>query len=285
MNLSISKEDLYNDYVVQGMSQRDVAKKYNSSQTQIRRLMDFYEIPSRSSKEKTEYFHQKMKPIWDSYKETYKKYTTKTCEWCGKDFEIDCNSKSKKFCSDQCKKDHVRANREKYYCERCGNEIIYEDRVYKKKYCNECYEVVKKEPKLDRVITHCGYCGKELSVIKSRFNSNKFCYCNTDCMSKHYSEIYTGENSPTWTGGKRHYTGNWYSARRQVRARDKYICQRCGITEKDYGKELSVHHIKKYKSFENKNEANKLDNLVCLCEPCHRFVHSNQNVNKEWIKS
>ena len=39
-------------------------------------------------------------------------------------------------------------------------------------------------------------------------------------MSKHYSQLYTGENSPTWKGGKRHYFGNWADARRKARERD-----------------------------------------------------------------
>jgi hypothetical protein len=39
-------------------------------------------------------------------------------------------------------------------------------------------------------------------------------------MAKHYSQLYTGENSPTWKGGKRHYFGNWADARRKARERD-----------------------------------------------------------------
>lgn len=129
------------------------------------------------------------------------------------------------------------------------------------------------------------YCGKEMFVIPARYNSAENIYCNVDCMAKHYSQLYTGENSPTWTGGKSHYTGGWLHAREEARKRDNYTCAICGITEKEFGQELSVHHIKKYKDFDDKYEANLLNNLISLCENCHRFVHSNKNVNKLYINT
>ena len=39
-----SKDDLYNDYVIIGMSTRDIAKKYNVAQSTVRRLMQKYDI-------------------------------------------------------------------------------------------------------------------------------------------------------------------------------------------------------------------------------------------------
>lgn len=103
-------------------------------------------------------------------------------------------------------------------------------------------------------------------------------------MALHYSELYTGENSPTWKGGKsHHYTGDFYKARKQTRKRDNYTCQICGITEKEYGQQLSVHHIRLYRLFEDKKEANDLNNLISVCEPCHRFIHSNANTEKIYL--
>lgn len=283
MNLFTSKEDLYNDYVVAGMSTRDIAKKYNTAQTNVRRLMQHYNIDARKSNEKTEYYLNKMHPYWDKLKVQNKKWHTKTCEWCGKEFEIDFNTKKNKFCSSECRKESSRAKRKKYFCEMCGKEFKYEDRIYKRKFCDECLSKHKSESQTDRIKTICGYCHKELLVTPSRFNENTYCYCDVKCMAKHYAEIYTGENSPVWTGGKRHYTGGWFHARDEARKRDNYSCQICGITEQEYKQEMSVHHIKKYKSFDDKFEANKLSNLICLCEPCHKFVHSKSNIDKVYI--
>lgn len=274
---------MYAEYIINGLSTRDIAQKYNTAQTNVRRWMEFYQIKTRSPSQKTQYYYDKMHPKWDELKIANKKWHTKECKWCHCEFEIDYKTKSKQFCSKECRREYQKSKRKKYYCEKCGAEIEYKDRSYYRKYCDKCLELNPHKANKDRIVVHCGYCGKELYVIKSRYDKNTYCYCNDQCMAKHYSEIYTGENSHTWNGGKRHYTGGWCHARDEARQRDNYSCQICGISEQEYGKEMSVHHIKKYKSFEDKIEANKLENLVCLCEPCHRFVHSNKNIDQIWI--
>ena len=266
------------------MSTRDIAQKYGTAQTNVRRMMKYYGIQTRKPGEKTDYFNNKMKPVWDKYKESNRKHYSKKCEWCGDSFEIDYRTKNKKFCSEKCLKKYWESKQTKYYCEACGKEISYTGRHYKRRFCDKCLPKHRSESQRNRIKTNCGYCNKEIYVIPSKYKANKYCYCDEKCMAKHYAQIYTGENSPTWTGGKHHYTGNWLSARNKARKRDEYTCQICGIHENEYGQELSVHHIKKYKSFENKFEANELKNLVSLCEPCHRFVHSHNNINKIWIK-
>ncbi|WP_081625671.1 HNH endonuclease [Bacillus sp. 123MFChir2] len=93
----------------------------------------------------------------------------------------------------------------------------------------------------------------------------------------------TAENNPNWTGlghkhGNRKYYGpNWLNQRREARERDNYMCQRCGITEEEYGQEMSVHHIKPFVLCNDYLEANSLDNLICYCEDCHRKIHSGTN--------
>jgi len=88
---------------------------------------------------------------------------------------------------------------------------------------------------------------------------------------------YKGENSPTWAGGDIDYYGaNWYEQRRKAREREGYCCKDCGITEEELGKELSVHHIIPFRMFDDYRKANELDNLVAICEPCHRKRHSGE---------
>lgn len=84
----------------------------------------------------------------------------------------------------------------------------------------------------------------------------------------------TGEESPNWTGGTADYYGeNWLEQRRRTLERDGYACQDCGLTNDDhkrqYGRELHVHHVQKLRTFDEPAEANRLDNLVTLCESCH----------------
>ena len=284
---SIDADILYELYIVQELSQRQVAKELGISQTQVRREMEKANIPARdaNSSRKCKGSQQRTKELAQRYSEEYKIWRTNVCAYCGKEFMVDGSHKKKKYCSDECIKAAFNERATVYYCKLCGNPIIQNGIKYKRIYCDNCLGKWRSIVFSKKIITNCGYCGKEIEVIPSRYKNNQFCYCDTNCMAKHYAEIYTGENSPTWKGGKtHHYTGGFYHARKQVRERDNYTCQLCGITEEEYGKELSVHHIKKYRDFDNKIEANDLNNLISLCEPCHRFIHSNANIEQLYIQ-
>lgn len=126
----------------------------------------------------------------------------------------------------------------------------------------------------------CAECGNTYltTVAKVKNNSTKFCSCV--CYGLWRRRHIVGENNPAWKGGQSHYYGlNWSSQKRKVLKRDEYTCQRCNITETDYGQSLSVHHIIPLREFnyiprenDNYKEANKLSNLVALCAPCHHTV-------------
>ncbi|WP_083443600.1 HNH endonuclease [Ornithinibacillus contaminans] len=62
----------------------------------------------------------------------------------------------------------------------------------------------------------------------------------------------------------------------KVRKRDNYTCQDCGITEEEYGSQLSVHHIIPFRKCNGDwKKANELSILVTLCEqPYHGKRHS-----------
>jgi hypothetical protein len=263
------------------MSTHDIAKKYHHGQTTIRRLLAHYGIPARSQTERTEYHKSKLRPVFERYKTEYRKFFLKKCQWCGKEMNLPAPQKYKKFCSDECCKKNARSKAKKWFCCRCGKEIIQGERIVHRKYCDECRKIARRESQIDRIERECGYCGKKMEVIRSR--KHKYVYCDVKCMAKHYKILYTGPNSPAWNGGKRHYLGNWRQAQEEARERDHDQCQLCGITYEEYGMHMSVHHIKPYKNFIDKYEANQLSNLICLCEPCHRFVHSKKNTEQVYI--
>ena len=256
------------------------------SQTQVRRLLQKYDIQSRTSKEgkETQKSIEKVEKLAQRYKKEYKKYWAKKCEFCGKEFTVDSKQKRKKFCSSECVILNIKSKTKPQFCESCGKEIIFEKRHYKRKYCNDCKDLWKNNIPKKRVKIKCSYCGKEFFRIPSILAKNQRNYCSTECMGRDYENLLLGENNPTWKGGKgHHYTGGFYSQRKLARKRDNYTCQLCGITEEEFGQELSVHHIKNYRCFEDKHEANNLDNLVSVCEKCHRFIHSKKNVDKIFI--
>lgn len=90
----------------------------------------------------------------------------------------------------------------------------------------------------------------------------------------------SGENSPHWKGGWKFYYGpNMVNQAYKARKRVGFKCQRCGISEREIGKALDVHHIipfKHYNYIPNKNNncklANSLTNLEALCPSCHMIT-------------
>jgi hypothetical protein len=107
----------------------------------------------------------------------------------------------------------------------------------------------------------------------------------------HYLRGLRGENHPNWKGGHTperqafYATPEWRAAARAAWARDLGVCQRC--TRKAYRtknplERWHLHHIVSFsKSVELRAE---VSNLVTLCPDCHRWVHSNANTSKEYIR-
>ncbi len=82
----------------------------------------------------------------------------------------------------------------------------------------------------------------------------------------------SGDKHYNWKGGnwlknsRSKYGRDWLQIRKKVFNRDNFTCQRCGITQEEYGKrELDVHHKKPFDIFKD----NSLANLKTLCRPCH----------------
>lgn len=86
-----------------------------------------------------------------------------------------------------------------------------------------------------------------------------------------------GENSSNWRGGISKYQWrkpNWREQREKTRERDNNTCQICGITAKEAGQNMDVHHIVSYHSFDKSEDANHLSNLICLCRTCHMRIEN-----------
>lgn len=84
-----------------------------------------------------------------------------------------------------------------------------------------------------------------------------------------------GEKHPQWKGGISFepYPLGWTKTHKeQIRYRDRYKCQICGVPEVEVGKKLDVHHI-------DYNKSNiTLNNLITLCRSCH----TKTNYNREY---
>lgn len=95
----------------------------------------------------------------------------------------------------------------------------------------------------------------------------------------------TGRQNPNWKGGATperqgfYSSSEWDIACSAVWKRDDANCQRCLTSWRE--SKLNVHHIAPFSVVALRAT---LSNLVLLCVGCHRFVHSRQNVNHDFIK-
>lgn len=129
----------------------------------------------------------------------------------------------------------------------------------------------------------CANCGKIIEVWKCRLEKYSFVTCSNKCRVEYIrkSGIVAGENNKRWKGGDiQHYRGpNWHKQRKLARERDNHICKYCGT--KENGRMHSVHHIIPFSEFDDYKEANKLENLITLCQPCHMYLHYIHDINSE----
>jgi hypothetical protein len=227
------------------------------------------------------------------------KKTIVICSCCGKKLLRKPSKISKNnFCNRLCRTSFLKANGENINqhlkkqitktCLVCGNEFsVIESRRETAKYCSQsCLGKANGERgKIQyrkRIIIQCTNCSSTLERKPSIIR--KWNFCDSSCMAEYYTKsgAFSGEKNLAWRGGDINYYGpNWLSQRKKVRATDHYTCQDCGLTEKEYGRELSVHHIIPFREFNGDWEkANTLTNLVSLCEhPCHRNRHKSNMVD------
>lgn len=67
-----------------------------------------------------------------------------------------------------------------------------------------------------------------------------------------------------------------------IYARDNWTCVRCG-TKKGGKRSLAAHHIVGWAG--NPALRFDLENVISLCVPCHLWVHSKKNINRELLAS
>ena len=93
------------------------------------------------------------------------------------------------------------------------------------------------------------------------------------------------EKHPGWKGGITDericmcYRREWIDMKGFIRKRDKYICQKCNIPEN--GNKFHMHHMI---SFEVKELRLHPDNLIFLCPQCHSWIHSKNNIEREFLE-
>lgn len=97
--------------------------------------------------------------------------------------------------------------------------------------------------------------------------------------------------NPRWIGGvtaDRQKVANsqeWKTAVRAVYTRENGTCQRCGVHQRvvrKAGRKMHVHHVVSFMVPELRCDQT---NLVLLCDDCHFWVHSRENVTRLFLAS
>lgn len=107
----------------------------------------------------------------------------------------------------------------------------------------------------------------------------------------HYMKGRRGDKHHGWQGGltpdreKLAKTDEWREVVKAIWARSDAKCERCGkdhrAVDNRQKEGFHIHHIRPFRFVETRSE---LSNLILLCRPCHHFVHSKKNTEKELIR-
>lgn len=124
----------------------------------------------------------------------------------------------------------------------------------------------------------CEQCGSAFRRTQAAVRRVKRSFCSRGCAHAFNS----GVNHTNWRGGSDPNRGQgWRKLAEEIRDRDGYRCRRCGKTQEQEGRRLSVDHIIPWRTFTDAEEANAKSNLASLCGSCHS---KKARAERLWLK-
>jgi 5-methylcytosine-specific restriction endonuclease McrA/predicted nucleic acid-binding Zn ribbon protein len=196
------------------------------------------------------------------------------CALCGKP----APSPRQKACSAKCAYTLRKLKtRKPLTCKVCQREYFSKGAI-RLKYCSKrCYDVVRCAKAW--VEGNCDRCGKAFRRRSVRTRPTTYRFCSRECSSG----FIAGDKHAWWRGGSDPNRGaKWTRLAESIRKRDGHVCQRCGTTQAENKERLAVDHIRPWRSFEDKVEANDPANLTSLCKKCHGYKTT--KIEKAWLR-
>lgn len=170
-------------------------------------------------------------------------------------------------------------------CASCGTIFEHRERVRRRLTCSRvcAYDlrgVRSSDTQCRKVVLTCEQCGKE-KLVSPTYADRRF--CSPACFYAKNS----GPNCVVWKGGVLNEQEIFYRSQpwrdlcRLIWARDGAACQRCNAAHVYGGEKFHVHHIAGWTHF----PMLRLEplNLALLCQQCHGFVHSNLNLDFDFL--
>lgn len=162
-------------------------------------------------------------------------------------------------------------------CKACGTAVERMEHYAKRHdtYCEDCRESLDTPASSETrtVERECDWCGDTFEV--AYYHADHARFCDDECYGAWKSENYSAEGNPNYNGGPTVYApGFTKEYRSEIRERDEFECQDCGLSQEQHlkkrGRRLHVHHIQKAKTFDSDDERmHDEGNLITLCKTCH----------------
>jgi hypothetical protein len=198
-----------------------------------------------------------------------KKLVKTNCKNCGTEFNTSPANLKRgkgKFCTVNCVKEY---KNKLVKCKECGKLFkTYPSRV-KKGFGKYCSRKCADKGRITKQLKVCQNCGKEFYARDWQIKNGKGKFCSFKCRSGL-------ENNPAWLGGisfGKYCPKFNENLKERVRIFFERTCQICGLSEKDNGKKLAVHHV----TYEKDSCCNnKIAMFVPLCRKCHTKTNWNR---------
>lgn len=161
-----------------------------------------------------------------------------------------------------------------YVCKECEPWKGYDDKGNFNKHFGMAHYSTK-------VTKECTVCGDEFKAFESC--SDMLRTCGSDfCTGAHQSDVMRTDHKTD----RLYYGYRWRQIAEEVRKRDNYSCNHCGMTKEEhieeYGCSLDVDHwvpIRYYKQLfeEYWKIANRKSNLETFCKACHKKAEAKKD--------
>jgi len=207
------------------------------------------------------------------------------CVSCAKKGKLNPNFKHDKTNNNKCEDCGVHISLLATRCNSCAQNYKYKDNKKIIKYCDKCNKILSRSNRSGL----CGHCAQIGRILSKEWRENikkaiqKY---GNPFLGKHHTEEtklkmsknhadFSEDKNPNWQNGidDDPYSSEFKKIREQIRKRDNYTCQNCGMTEEEHliviGTNLPIHHIDYTK------QNCKENNLITLCNSCN--VRANYN--------